>query len=498
MPTLVFPSISATHKVPGVYSLNKFGVGSSGSGLANSRILVTGHKLAAGTLTANTGLVQVFSREEAIGYVGEFSEAYYQAVAGLSTGADVWLCPVAEPGGATAATLTVTFTGTWTGTGELQLELDGEIVSVSVGATLTTAAANTAANVNGKGLWCTAGSSAGVATLTTRNKGIRQNQHKAKIINVSLPSGCTVTLAGGTAVSGVTPFSGATGTDDASGVITTIKSKEFAIIAAAQADATNAQLFEDHVVSEMDPTIGHLEQVVFATDASLATATTLAQTTLNTVQAQLLWARNSKVHPSVLAALFGGKRAVAESVNPNQRYAAVFNDAPCLLSSIRLEGLDSPLPSEISAALNAGITPVANVDGAMQVVKSVTTRSLNGSAADYNTDTTNKVTVPFRLRKMSEAAAAEYARANPYSSDDPPEGDDAPPEGVGFPRLYTGVLRGVQQQAVKNGWLDSNKVAEQPANAWWNATAKQTEAIVPAPVQEHTYKILNQINQVAF
>ena len=111
-PILVFPSISSTHKVPGVFSLNKFGVGSSGSGLVNSRLLVTGHKLAAGTLTANTGLVQVFSREEAIGYVGEFSEAYYQAVAGLSTGADVWLCPVAEPGGATAATLTVTFTGT--------------------------------------------------------------------------------------------------------------------------------------------------------------------------------------------------------------------------------------------------------------------------------------------------------------------------------------------------------------------------------------------------
>jgi phage tail sheath gpL-like len=122
--------------------------------------------------------------------------------------ADVHALPVADAGGATAATGTIVITGPATAAGTLALYVAGVLVPVAVtsGDTATTIAANIAAAINAStgqavttmancGLPVTASAAAGTVTLTARNGGLLGNDIDVEI-NFRGTAGGEVTPAG--------------------------------------------------------------------------------------------------------------------------------------------------------------------------------------------------------------------------------------------------------------------------------------------------------------
>jgi phage tail sheath gpL-like len=496
---VVLASLSADDKVPGVYQENKFGQGASSIANVPRYVVVTGNKLSTGSVTADSWVGPVYSMAEADTYFGAGSEIWLQCEAALETGAQVIAAPVAEAGGAVAATLVVAHTSLGTGTGQISLTVGDEDLSYVVGANASDTADNLVAAAGAKSrLFASATKGAGPGydvTFTVRSKGIRGNNWLARVDLSQAPSGASVTLTGDTPVNGWTPFSGGTGTDDASNVITLLKAGSYFRIAAAQNDATNAGRWEAHVDAESDPLIEHLEQVVFGHNGTLAAATSLARSTLNSYLCQLVWCRNCRKHPAQIAARFAGLRQVAESNDPWTRYDGKFNDPFSILwTNVPQQTADIPLHSEQKAALNDGVTPVSTFGGDLRVVRSICSHSRNGSAPDYRCLDTADVSVPQRFREELGALSSTFIENNPGCGPDLPDGS-SPPPGTGTPRVFKSLVTSLARDFESRSWL--SKVTENPPQSWWNEDNRRIETAAPNYVTPHQHQLVNSVRQIA-
>src|SRR6187402_1328341 len=173
-------------------------------------------------LTASYKLPGAF-RETKYGQ-GKVSEGAVQCYAALAIpGIVLEAAPVAEASGAAAATLTVTFTGTWSAGGTPVLYLFGKAIAfnVTAGGTVTDAAAALVAEINGRSrFFCTAANLLGVVTITVRSKGVRGNDYIGRKDMTAAPTGLVMTITGGTALTGgLVPFTGGSGADDVTAVL---------------------------------------------------------------------------------------------------------------------------------------------------------------------------------------------------------------------------------------------------------------------------------------
>jgi phage tail sheath gpL-like len=332
--------------------------------------------------------------------------------------------------------------------------------------------------------------------LTVKSKGVRGNAWYAKLDTSLAPSGNVTTITGGTPTSsGMVPFSGGSGTDDATNVINLLKATEYFRIAAAQNDSTNAALWEAHADAEADPLIEHLEQVVFGHNGTLAAATTLAQSTLNAYLCSLYWCRYSRKHPSQIAARIAGIRCVAESTNPWTRYDGHFNDSTALLwTTVPQLNADIPLHSELKSALNSGVSPISTYAGDLRIVRSICSRSLNGSAPDYRCLDTADVSVPQRVREELAVLGGTFIENNPGCGPDLPDGQPQRP-GVGTPKIWNALVIGLARELEQRGWVsdvDTNK-----PTSTWNNSNKRIETAFPVVVTSHQHQLVNSIRQVA-
>jgi phage tail sheath gpL-like len=499
--TIVLASLSADDKVPGVYQENLYGQGVGSVGDEPRYVVCTGNKTSAGSWTADSYVGPVYSTAEAAAGAGAGSELYLQLEAALETGAAVYAAPVAEAQGAAAGTLTVTLTAPSSGTGQISLDIGDETVSFVLAAGGLEAGADAlVAAVNAKSrLFCTAAKGAGpgfVVTLTTKSKGVRANNWyvRADLSLAAATSGCA--LSGGTPTSsGLVPFSGGSGSDDASNVIALLKSREYFRIAAAQNDATNAARWEAHVDAEADPLIEHLEQVVFGHNGTTAAATTLAQSTLNAYLCQLVYCRYSRKHPAQIAARVAGIRCVAESQNPWTRYDGKFNDAAAVLwTNVPQLSADILLHSEEKALLNAGVTPVTTMGGDLRIVRSICSHSLNGSDPDYRCLDTKDVSVPQRVREELAVIGASFIEQNPGAGPDLPDGLPSI-AGVGTPQIFGALAVDLAREIERRGWLTA--VSTNLPAARWNASSHRIETTFPCIVTPHQHQLVNSIRQVA-
>lgn len=499
--SIVLASLSADDKVPGVYQENKFGQGASSVADRPRYVVVTGNILSTGTLTADSSVVQVFSTDDANTYAGAGSEAALQAEEALASGAAVIMAPVAEAAGGVAATLVIAWTTLGSGTGQISLDIGDETVSFVVDtASKSTTADNLVAAVNAVArMFCTASKGSGPAydvTLTVKSKGIRGNNYYVRKDLSLAPTGNATTLTGGTPTSsGLVPFSGGTGTDDASNVITLLKSAAYFRIAAAQNDSTNAARWEAHADAEADPLIEHLEQVVFGHNGTTAQATTLAQSTLNAYLCSLYFCRYSRKHPSQIAARVASIRAVREATNPWERYDGHFGDAGALLwTNVPQLSADVLLHSELKALLNAGVSPISTYSGDLRIVRSICSRSLNGAAPDYRCLDTADVSVPQRVREDVAELSVTFVQNNTGVGPDLPDG--VPQRaGVGTPKIWQALVTGYAREKERDGWLSS--VTEHPPTSTWNATTKRIETALPTVVTPHQHQLVNSVRQVA-
>jgi phage tail sheath gpL-like len=170
----------------------------------NNRILVLGQMLTAGTATANNPVL-VSSYPQAVGLFGQGSMLanMFFTLFQNNTFTEKWALPVADNGSGVAAVGTLTLTGPATATGVLSIYLGGVLVSVpvAVGDTATTMAASVVTAIGANlDLPVSAASTAGVVTITYKNKGtvgnafdLRMN-YSGSTAGEVIPTGVTATF----------------------------------------------------------------------------------------------------------------------------------------------------------------------------------------------------------------------------------------------------------------------------------------------------------------
>lgn len=498
MPSIVIPGFVDSDKVPGAVLETVYGRGKQSIGSAPVLLIVTGNKLSTGTATADQDINQIFSEADADNYYGAGSEIAMQCYAALQfPGVTLFGAPVAEAtASAAAATLTVTIAGTWTASGTIILRLAGRSIAVAVGSsdTATTVATNLVSAINGKArLPMSSANVAGVVTVTVLNKGTRGNDYVGAVDLSAAPAGITVTLTGGTALTGgVTPFTGGAGADSVTNVLALLTTQTWDFQAWAQNDATNVALIKTQLESQAGPLLQHPGFAVFAKTRAVSTSTSFASTTLNEQLACLAHHTNSETAPSYIAAQLAAAFAVSVGANPNTRFVDV------VLPTVAPQSQRADIPgrSTLNALLNSGVTPLTTTpDGRVKVVDAIVTHCLNGSAPDYRTYHCGDVFVPIRVSKELGAQWAIFSASNPYAGPDPSDGQQPATEGTATPSMWIAEATALLKTFEAQNWLQD--VDQNPVIAEFNTSSKRIMSAVPNVVRTQNIATGISVRQTA-
>lgn len=247
-----------------------------------------------------------------------------------------------------------------------------------------------------------------------------------------------------------------TGLETYVNLLATLSTKSYGRIALAANDAASLAAWKTQIDQLFAAPFNFLQNVVFATNGTMANATSVGQTTCNDPLFQGLWELNCEGHPSRMAAGFGAVRAMSEQANPN----AAYNDFAITTVPAQSQQVDWPSLAVRISALNNSVSVCGSWlgDGFSRIARSITTKSLTGGNPDYSTLDTGQAIVPqFVLLDAKLYWASVLAPQNPVCQDDPPAGQRPPPSGVLTPsraasaltaRLVdfsNGILSGVSQ-----------------------------------------------------
>ncbi|HEY1956696.1 MAG TPA: hypothetical protein VGH28_13845 [Polyangiaceae bacterium] len=412
-------------------------------------VLLMGNRTSAGNLVADSEIRQVFSRTDINTAAGEGSELALMGLAALAAAPNVslFLMAITEAGGGAAATVTITVTGSPTAAGTYALWINGKKISASYasGASVTTIAAAIVAAVSAQpDCPFTAANAAGVVTLTSRSKGIRQNDWILYQDTVNA-SGAAFAIAGSAnvnssgTVSGVRAGASAgTGTDS---VTTALASANFlntrwARIGVAQNDVTNAALVKAALAAQAAVTKQVYDQACYGFNGTQSNTATLSQTTLNDPRENVFTCRNCETHPALIAAGWAATRAAVEAVSYVPDYDGY--DCSAWVAPQRF-GSDVWLDSEANALLNAGASPITTVNGVAKLTRGVTTYCLNGSSQDTRCLDIGDAVVPDQFAlALTNLYWTQFRAANPRVEANPDfaNGEPFPAAGIGYPLLW--------------------------------------------------------------
>lgn len=486
-----FTGYTSLTKSPGFFAEVVHGAGPISFASQPLYLLLVGG-MSSGTATPDVTVASISSPDDADTYFGAGSELACMCYAALSKpGIKVNIKALAVADGATptAATAVLTVTGTWSTTGTLVFDLDGGNyaggahieISVSASDTPTTLAAKIAAAVQARTrLFCSGASNLGVATLTVKTEGPRGNDHSCYVDQSLLPSGCVVTLTGGTAMTsqGTTllgkRFTGGAVARDVTNALAVLSPGEYDNAVFSDNDATNAALIEAWVLSRAAAGSQRYTTYSFAVNDSYSTAASLAATTLNDVRGSSIWMYEGESHSSVVAAAMAAQKQESDQEHPNKSFDSmkIWGVAPHRFEAQR------PTKTQIETALENGVSPIDTVGGEAVMTRYITTRCLNGSASDYRTMDVGGAKTPDRIsQRWAFQWAYEVQPANEYVADDPEEGDPDPPESTLTPSGYAVILNKDLADLEALHWVTD--VANNQATVLFNATGKHLVATAP-------------------
>lgn len=455
-------------------------------------------------------LYDVFDDETGKALAGPGSEGDYMCRAALSVqGVSLKAMFIEEPSGAVAATLNIPINGTWSDDGEGSIRLGKRTFRFTVLSTddHEDVADRMVSVLNeDERLFCTAtkveSSGAYSVRLTVKCLGIRGNNWGAFLDLSDCPTGFVATLSGGTAMTGGgVRFSGGTGTDDTANILAALLpegSSLYNFYASAPNDAVNAAALRDQMITKAGPLVQKYEQACFGFNGSYANVVTLAQTSLNHPQCQVIFDEEGESHPSEIAALEAATRSVTEGVNPNPNYSRLSTrERRYLAPRAKVAAAIEANHSKRKALLNSGVSPLRTVDNVKIMWRAITTKCLTNAAPDYSTLDVGEATVPMRMAKQVSAAWSAYAEANPYSGPDPDiEGGETPaPEGVGTPNGWKAQILGELRAAARLNWI--HRVDDNLPTAEWDEDAERIMSTTPVEVRPLNLQLGNEVRQVA-
>jgi phage tail sheath gpL-like len=508
---------SSTSKVPGVVAEVKYGSGPINAASIPLVCLMLGIQAATGasplaSATGNQDVKAVNNSDDAADFWGARSEIANMAYMALAVdGVNLVGAGVIESsaGGVAAATVTITITLS-SGTnpiaqGTLQYWLGGRYLSVSFSTTdtVTTIAASIVSAINANQRWpFTAANASGVVTVTVFTKGVRGNDYiihqdatKAVGTNViSTPTGGAAVTGGGFHFTG--GVNGST-VEAIATVLNVLYPGTYDFIAAAQYDATNAALFLAHSQQKAGPLEMRPSRFVFGQHVALATATSLAQTTLNDQRSSVIWYLNGETVPSELAAVVA---AVRQSVSQD--------DPGAMLDGYPLPGVvpqrakaDNAQRATQESALASGVTPLVTVGNQVQIVRAIGTHSLTGATPDYRTLDWADDYVPDFIRKdLTLDWQTEYVISNPRVADDAAPEQRERPAGVATPTRWnqrvTGRLLAYETRGPVGPLPIVVNTELHPPTSGYDAIAKRIVTLVPVEVMAGNHAVGLSIRQL--
>ena len=396
--------LSSDDPVPGSYLQVDFAQGEAAGSGSPIEVLLMGNMLSTGTASAGDTVygpdttVQLQTEQDAIDLFGTGSELHRMFRRFVKVNKDTTLRAIAiSESAGTQATGTFRLVGSATAAGVVKLMVHDEQVEVAVAkddlaATIGTSVADA---VNTKTHWgVTAASTAtggwAYVTLTARQKGTRGNEIRfmpsiTPSIGVTVPTAIDRPMADGATA------------DSSTTALATINNSKYYYIVSAATDATQVGALASQVDTNAAPTVG-IRQRWIAGSVDTISATNTIATGRNKARGDLVWSEKSPWTGAELATNHAAIVTLFETKpNPRTNFAGFGNDAvTSQYWTVPRPRLDSAIPSRtnIKSALNNGVCPIGvNPNGSTYLVNRITTRSLNGSNADYRIRDSHKVTI---------------------------------------------------------------------------------------------------------
>lgn len=199
---ITVPGYPAGNLVPGFYAA--FDASNANTAIINQQTLIIGQVKSSATIALNTTtlLTSVALGQASTGAGGSMLARMMARYRQGDTYGTVYVGALADGSGATASTNVLTITGPATAAGTLSIYVAGQLASVgvNVGDTATVIATNAAAAINAlPSCPATAGSAAGVLTITAINLGLAAGDIDVRLnylgaaANQAIPAGVAVT-----------------------------------------------------------------------------------------------------------------------------------------------------------------------------------------------------------------------------------------------------------------------------------------------------------------
>lgn len=502
---LIIAGFSSTDKVPGAYLETVYGAGGSSFASVPLYLLLTGNMTSTGTSTADQSVDDIYSEQDAINYYGPGSELHRMCRAALRVpGIRLKAAPVAEGGSAAAGTATITISGTWSSAGTWVGRIAGERVQAGVGSadSAITVATSIVKAINARAatpvIADNASGTVAVVTVTSKNKGPRANQIVVLQDVSQLPAGCASALAGGTSIGTVgslkaVPLSGGATVDDVTNILAVLFPGRYHRIAPAQADAVNAALWKTQIGTKAGVLEGRMEHVVMAGSGTQSATKSIAQTTVNDQRFQYGWLQNSETPPAEISAVLAAVRLQAEQSDPDSGF-----DNYVLPGVVgQYNPANVPNRATLVACLDNSLTPLlSQPDGTVIVVRSITTRSMNGANPDYTTLDTSQAVVPDYVRDVLRVVwTTQFVVANPKVRNEPNPSEPTPPSGMAYPSLWRAEM--VNQLRQLEAATIITQVTQNMPIADYDSIAQRIMAIcpvVPSPIHHQIGVSVRQLN----
>lgn len=433
--------IPAGWKVPGVYIKVSLGVGQRSAGDSPKDVVLFANKTSAGLGTVETEQ-SIFSEDDAKSWAGPGSEGHLMAKAAIDANPGVSLKMMLVTAAGTAATGTIVLATVPTAAGTIYVDCTGSNqieVGYEAGESIAVIGARLDAAMDAvQDLPVTTAFAVATLTATAKNTGPRGNF-------IALRARCTP----GTGLTVTPPASGyLTGgatSDDPQTSLDVQQAYRRGFLVAPYSDSTQLAKFKTHVDAQEEPLAGNRKQVVFGNLDTLANCTTLA-VTINFPRLQCVWQERADQTPGMMAAAVASWRSFKEGNDP----ACIYDGDPIPGLKAHYSSADLPTLTELNQALNNGITPLQTIgEGAVAIVRSVTTKSQDNGLPDYRVLDTSKVSVPDYLGDVVELALTDRY-PNYKASNDPPEGKQ-PPSGVCTPSMVKDTIFEVLNAAEGDG-----------------------------------------------
>ena len=367
-------NIASTVRRPGQF--HEFDLTSSAQGLTPlaNRVLLVGMMTSAGTATADE-FVQVFDELTSDAAFGKGSELALMVRKAFETGRrlgfqpEIWACPVAAPGGGTAAVFKITTSaGTAAAGGDIEFRI-GEATfraGVSAGDDQDAVALAIKAAIDAKleQVPVTAainGSNANEVDLTFNYASENGSDLKVLIDDVGL-TGLTV------ASSNPTPGAGAAAIATA---LSNSLAKFFEVVAVANHQSEDVTALDAHLDSAWAPDAKRWRFTVMAENGTLSAANTLSAAA-NDYRQVIASYENSPAMPGLIAAAIATAISAREQANYNWDGEELPLAAPPDASVYTT--------AELESALAAGTTPLQPNDARDQsfIVRLITTKTTEG------------------------------------------------------------------------------------------------------------------------